>query len=154
MDVTMDNQQVKETDIAWLAGFTDGEGYIGISKSLSSGYVKYSPQIDIANTHLETVEQLKGILDSLGVTYHYRVTKPHPVHKQRHHLRISRMKSVKQFLLSVYPFLRTKKKQAELLAEFVNSRALSYVKITPRDHEIHASLKALNKKGVSKSSET
>ena len=74
----MDNQQGKicELDIAWLAGFLDGEGSICMMKTNAnrfrlngqpvSGWV---PRITIANTHKPTLERLVFIVEGLNLPH-------------------------------------------------------------------------------------
>jgi len=151
----MDNQQVKR--LSWLAGFYDGEGYLGITINKSKGYDRLAPQIDLVNTDIETIDYAVDILKDFGISV-YQWAADYPQHnpkaKPKKQIRIARMKQVRAFTDLLTPFLVTKLPQAILLSEFVNSRAVGYIRISERDYEIYNQLKLLNKKGRLESSET
>jgi hypothetical protein len=148
-----DYQQVKEAWI-WLAGFYDGEGHIGLTKNTSKGYIRYSPMVDLVNTNIEVMEEIAEFYTQQGIghyvwnTKHQGSMKNGRHHKQRRTIRIGTMKAVKVFLDGISPYLRVKWQQAELLYQFVNTRATGYTLVTDLDHRIYDELKALNQKGT------
>jgi hypothetical protein len=154
MDNTIGNQQVKIT-WQWLAGFYDGEGCFSLSRSLSKGYVRYNPQIDLVNTNLVAMQAIVDFLASHDISVYVNYSKQHHkfhrdanrCHKQRMNVRIARMANVKRFLQYIEPHLILKQPNALLLLEFVCSRAKGYVRTSERDHEIYNELKLLTSKG-------
>ena len=154
MDTTIGNQQVKIT-WQWLAGFYDGEGCLMLSKSTSKGYIRYSPQIDLVNTNHVVMQAIVDFLASHDISVYVNYSKQHRkfhrdanrCHKQRMYIRIARMANVKRFLQYIEPHLILKQANAQLLLEFVCSRAEGYVRTSDRDHEIYNELKLLTSKG-------
>jgi hypothetical protein len=154
MDNTMGNQQVKIT-WEWLAGFYDGEGCLMLSKSLSKGYIRYSPQVDLVNTNHVVMQAIVDFLKEHGISVYVNYSKHHAKfhrdstrrHKQRMQIRIARMANVKLFLTYIVPHLILKQANAVLLLEFVNTRATQQVKTSPRDHILYNELKQLTEKG-------
>ena len=155
MDNAMDNQQVK-ISWQWLAGFYDGEGCLNLTHQKSKRNTAFSPQIDLVNTNHAAMELIISFLADLDIPVYVSKSKKHGVfhrdsgrsHKQRMTIRIARMKSVKRFLEHISPYLVLKREQAELLLEFVSSRAERYTKTTDRDFVIYKRLRELNGKGV------
>ena len=58
------NVQVRDTDIAYIAGFIDGEGWIGISRSRAARSYRpsYSPKICVTSTKREILDWIRGKL--------------------------------------------------------------------------------------------
>lgn len=150
----MGNQQVKIT-WEWLSGFYDGEGCLMMSKSTSKGYIRYAPQIDLVNTNHVVMQAIVDFLQQHNISVYVNYSKAHAKfhrdanrqHKQRMYIRIARMANVKLFLQYIEPHLILKKLNAQLLLEFVNTRATGYVKTSQRDHELYNQLKLLTAKG-------
>jgi hypothetical protein len=154
MDDTIGNQQVNIT-WQWLAGFYDGEGCLSLSRSTSKGYVRYNPQIDLCNTNHVVMQAIVDFLAAQDISVYVNYSKHHPKfhrdkgrqHKQRMYIRIARMANVKRFLQYIEPHLLLKKTNANLLLEFVDTRASSYVRTNERDHAIYEQLKLLTSRG-------
>lgn len=157
MDKAMDNQQVNTKAITWqwLAGFYDGEGCLNLTHNKSKRLTAFSPQIDLVNTNQPAMELIISFLEAHEIPVYVNKSKKHArfhrdsgrSHKQRMTIRIARMKSVKRFLEYLKPHLVLKREQAELLLEFVSSRAEGYTRTTERDFEIYKRLRELNGKG-------
>jgi hypothetical protein len=68
-------ESLKETDWAWLAGFIDGEGHLGIKKAYATnnhkhhawsqeGWWWYGPRVSVHNTHLPAMERAAFMLNA------------------------------------------------------------------------------------------
>ena len=74
-----DNHAGKLITIGWIAGFFDGEGYIGLYKRTDhrANYKDtYRPSVVIANTDEKTIVYLSEQLLSLGITNYIKHHKP------------------------------------------------------------------------------
>jgi hypothetical protein len=132
----MDNQQAKIEDIAWMAGFIDGDGSLCMTRT-NAGKFKadgapvggFVPRLTICNTDWSTLDELKAIADSLSLPYHVYedmtyYKKPHKsTHNPRWHWSVQGMKRMSRWLPVLIPYLKTKRRQAELLLEYSVSRA-------------------------------
>lgn len=142
----MDNQQGKNVELAWLAGFIDGEGSIMFRKLQgkrlrSFGQHYYNPSVRVCNTDEPTLKVVTDILDAQGLPYHISHRRAHlenPKWKQAWDLEVCGMKRCKRWLEVFAPYLRTKQWKAYLMLEWINSRQ-SHVygaDLTPREMEI------------------
>lgn len=108
---------MKETDIAYIAGLIDGEGYIGIKRrtALSNGRVNPSYQERI---QIRMVDEpaIKFIAGTLGGNYY--TEKPN-AHKGRplYCFQASDQIAVK-ILQTILPYLKVKRQVAEKVLEF------------------------------------
>lgn len=150
MDETMVNPQVTESDIAWLAGFMDGEGTITIT---IDGHNRLGPQISVANTCFRVMENVERILKGLDVPYYIHTYTPeNPKHKASCHIRVMRLNAAKDFINKLLPHLRAKDSQARLVLRFVESRLQHpkyNTKFIPDEHILANSVRNLNRKGTS-----
>lgn len=124
--------------LAYVAGIIDGEGYIGLIPS-SSKQLKnpsYSPKVKVTNTNEEMViflyKTFGGHLDKLRFLNN-------PVFKPARMWTLSNKVNVKPFLISLIPYLKIKKKQAELVINYCNN--YSYKEMRQKDNK-----KALQKR--------
>ena len=98
------------TELAWLAGFIDGEGYIGVRKS--QGW--YSLCITIGNTHLKSVENCKFLAPYFRGPY---ADKRRPPRRPAWRVTVQGKKA-QEVLREIYPYLITKKRQAAIALSF------------------------------------
>lgn len=125
----MGNQQgkVSEIDIAWLAGFLDGEGCFDLQKAYAKGLKRegsWRPRIRVVNTDIPTLETVTRIMDGLQAGQH--VGWRFPQNKRwatSWEVEVAGFQRGHRFLVQITPFLHTKKKQAEALLDFINLRA-------------------------------
>jgi hypothetical protein len=106
---------MKETDKAYLAGFVDGEGSIGIDRIKSKGkVVKYTfkVRVVITNSDFETMKWIKQIT-GYGCAYKYKKAY-NPKWKQVHRWQVV-SKKAKEFIEEIYPYLKIKKNIAKLV---------------------------------------
>jgi|SRR5579859_1836963 len=95
----------------WLAGFFDGEGYIGVAwnKTRKTFY----PRLTIANTHLPTLELIqKQFGGSLHRSYGNKKSKSYMCYSLHwgH-------KSVRELLEKIAPYLVVKKEQVDAILQ-------------------------------------
>lgn len=149
-------EKQEKVSAPYLAGLIDGEGYIGIVKC-GGGEIKekyrlgYSLIPTICLTMTKADELLKEISEMFDAYYKKHRTNRHNC-KPQTQISIP-ARSIKRFLLYILPHLRLKKKQAELLLEFLKYRK----KISQYDNtklekqiEIYNKLKFLNLQGLGK----
>lgn len=128
-------------DVAWAAGFFDGEGFVTIQKRNSkakSGKRYESYYLRIGINHV-AVEPLDEMLRIFGGTI--RKQAAHTVvgnRKQRHSWQMS-CTQAKETLIQMMPYFRNKQKAAELGIELQNT--MSDVKTTtPESVQIYRAL--------------
>lgn len=155
---------VKENEKAWLAGFIDGEGYIGITfqrkkeNRRQSASARYHPYLVISNNNREV---LKSIKEFVGSGYVYQLSRNSELRnkqKQSFQYKLTGMRELESLLYSVQPYLHIKQKQCELLLDFIKVRKNAR-KITGRssrgltsytiEEDIYQELLILNKRGIS-----
>ena len=103
---------MKDTDIAYIAGLLDGEGYIQYIKAIckADGYKRYRFGVSIASTDREIINWLKEVIPQHG-----RVEVKHPKNGRFdiYHLRWYG-DNARQVLELCLPYMRIKRPQAEL----------------------------------------
>lgn len=153
---------------AYIAGFVDGEGYIGITKDNSRRNYRrtdfYKAVVKVANTNKEIIQWLK---DSFGGTLYYR--KRDNDNWKNALCWTLEGKNLIPFIDKIYPYLRVKKKQAEIVKKFrktFKKGSYSYIKRDARNggtfvsttlnkdvvqhrEALYKQIRELNKKGKS-----
>ena len=115
---------ISETDKAWMAGFLDGEGYISIVKQVRKYRPSpaYRPYVMVSNTHREA---LTPFLEEYGgavyKTYEKRVDKSGLKWSDAYHWYCP-VSSTKRLLLDTLRYFKLKRRQAELVLEFIEKR--------------------------------
>lgn len=141
MDVTMDNQQVRPLEIAWLAGIIEGEGYIGLSCKVTGDF-QYLPRVQIINSDMTLLEEASKILKNHDVPHYIMHRKPSlkglKNNRRVTDLRITGISRVAKVLELVAPLMRGEKKaRAEVILKFCQSRMGVY-KNTPYQEVEHS----------------
>ena len=151
-----------EQDLAWLAGFIDGEGSITIFRHKEkNGRIKLCPTIGVYNTCQSTIMHCKKILDSLDTSYHLHCRKHQgKKNKDSYQLTTRNSKYIYRTITHLRPYLITKAAQAEMTLQFVAKR-LDYntkggyrSRYDKEDYDLQLATQALNKKGKPDSSAT
>jgi len=132
-------------DLGYVAGLTDGEGCISITQDKRiSGNINYHPYTSIANTDLETLKWITEITN-LGIVR--RLTPPPPSERtekwrQRPWMwskcytwQVSSLAGCYRFLMDIGPYLKIKRRMAELLLEFIEIQHQKSKPTAIRDHE-------------------
>jgi len=143
----------KEVDLAYIAGLIDGEGYVGLVKQIekrrSRISVYYEPKVCIAMCDKVGID---FIANKFSCNIWYKEMQNERWRNQWH-LRIKGRKRLKEFLLAIYPYLHVKRRQAELMLEFINLREKAKqpkwgeTSYTIKEHEMYLDFRELNKKG-------
>ena len=113
----------KETDLAWLAGFIDGEGCFHFRRN-SGTRNYYYPVVRVANTDVPTLDVVLGILDRTGLA-HQKPTWRYPDNGNlpSWDVAVAGSKKITQWLTALIPYLHTKRGQAEDMLRFLQLRA-------------------------------
>lgn len=113
------------TQKAWLAGFIDGEGFIGITfqrkkeTSQQSASPLFHPYLIITNTNEDSILYVKKLIRE-GCIYKLKGNSPRLSPTFQYKLTTKRV--LKSFLKEVEPFLIVKKKQCKLIMKFLEIR--------------------------------
>ena len=125
---TMDNPQVTERDLIWLACFIDCEGTIQLVRPTaeSGNAMYYHTRISTAITDARMVEEVQQILRKLGCNpyiHEYLPSKGKRGNaKNAYHITLQRFSHVKRVLEAILPYLILKDAQARLLLDFIALR--------------------------------
>jgi intein/homing endonuclease len=126
-----DNQQGSPTDveIAWLAGIFDGEGWIGINRSLrySTGKYRYSAGSVLATTSERLANRISQLLEQLEVKFFYidtpaRKGSDESWRRRKWNISIVGNTQTKKLLLALSPYLVEKYVQADLVLAYIEAR--------------------------------
>lgn len=148
----------------WMALFIDTEGSISMNRNLPKGShtnVRYTPCISMGITSQPLANDFEVWLAKYGIKF-YKQTRIYPEpFKPVYSFIIRRLTYAKPMLEMILPFLREKRKQAELMIEFITSRC--HTDGTPkfrggtgqgaypqRTHDIWAEMRVLNNRNVPK----
>ena len=151
VDFPIHKVELTEFELGYICGFIDGEGTITIFKrGKRSG--TFRPTIHIANTNLEVLEWIRRILN-LGYIYG-AVKKVGKRQKTVWCLYIMAQAEIYALLKRVTPHLILKKRQAELVKQFLEIRMQSRQSMhrlnppfSEREFEIQEEIKNLNQRG-------
>ena len=107
---------VAERDLAWLGGFWDADGSIGIAKR--STYLV--PFASCANTNEVLIKNVERILDKAEIDYHldYQDRGERKNAKPAWAVRMECRKRVYRFCQMIEPYLVGKRTQAQLVMEW------------------------------------
>ncbi len=110
-------EKLTETDWSYLAGLIDGDGTISVYHNKTS----WNPSVKIANSDKATMDIISKMLKQRLYVYKKkkRKTRTLPIYT----LHIFSLHRLIPFLKGIIPFLKGKRKRAELLLELCESRA-------------------------------
>lgn len=153
------NQQERLMNLAWLAGFFEGEGSVSLVQGSGN---RIMPRVHIINSDWELMEEWSKCWKELGVGNYVQLRKVYdPLkHKQTKQVLICGVKRVNNFCKLLRPFLRGHKLEVLKVVEEYTDYRLSLpngahgAKYGTLDYEYRDRVRALNKKGPLESSET
>lgn len=148
-DNMIGNQQATPTDLAYLAGIIDGEGWIGLQKRLQKRWITYKPTIRVTNTDSNIINRVYEIWESCGISGHIYENEQNPSvtnGKQILNLQLNKRIDIQTVLEAVIPYLVGKKARAIML--------LRYLKNEVDREQAHDFIRLANKKGKGESPET
>lgn len=137
---------MEKEDLIWLAGLTDGEGYLGICwnkrKGKQIGEYCLIPTYRIKITEKKAIEEIDRMYS--GNIYFQEMENNE--YKNQWSYELHSKEDVLNLMEKIEPYLRVKKRQAELLIEFCRNRK-QHTKYTDRELEIYEELRKLNQTG-------
>lgn len=114
---------MRDAQAAWLAGLWDGEGSIGVVRSMATGRLTLIPQIQIHMTDLPTMDRVVDLFALLGVTARYhRGAEKQAHHRDSYHLSVRRTSWVLATAEALAPHSVTKARQWALMHELCELR--------------------------------
>jgi len=123
--ISLPKLALSEAEKGYLAGIIDGEGTITISEVRSRKEHEYRPEIIITNTSDKLINHIINLLKKSGLDYFYVPNKQNKKLKRRKPLREVRITSharVLAFLQMLLPYLILKRRQADIVINFIRSR--------------------------------
>ncbi len=136
---------MKKCQAAYLAALVDGEGYVGLVKRKRKNGFGYEPKVVIANTN----ETLRDIHEEIGLGRIF-VDKRNKKSKSILIWTIP-VKQAKVLIERLLPYMRLKKRQAELWLQAVelNSKRKACERVTarPKLDMLYQELRNLNHRG-------
>jgi hypothetical protein len=140
-DITLTDRQ-----LGYLAAALDGEGSVSLILVRPQNWLR--PSVEISNTDMSFLNKIREMLPNLGFI---RARKPKGKRKKAYGFVIQRLANVYPLLKVLLPELTAKKRRAELLIDFCESRLshgkLYYCPYTEREWEIYYELRKLNRRG-------
>jgi len=150
-----------EPQKAYLAGFIDGEGYVGLTfqikkeTSQNSATPRYHPYLIIANNNSPVLFHIKDIIGEGKI---YELKRSSRNQKPGFQYKLTKMSTLETLLPAIEPYLIVKKQQAKLLIRYLNTRRSKRIttgtgsrgatSFDRAEEQIHQELLLLNKKGV------
>ena len=135
------------TDLAWFGGILDGDGHIG---NFLDGKGHWSVRVLFSNSNPLIVGNGIWILERLRQPYWIETgRKKDPHHKTIYHVCVEGWKRCAKFLPVILPYLRGKKRQAEILRKVVDMRLSHWFRepYTAEETALLVQLRDLNKTG-------
>lgn len=140
---------VVDTDIAWLAGIVDGEGSVQLMNCKDGQHLK--PRLSVVNCDISIINRCRLIaMDVLNDrTFSVYVNKRYGEFNKRttFHISIDDGQLILKMLIQLLPYLTGKKRQAELIVEFLSDR-IKGSRYTNNDRVIQMKVSMLNKRGA------
>lgn len=142
-----------ETDRAYAAGLIDGEGSIRITNRGRFGGTtfrqgQYTLMVEMSNTDHGMIEWMQA---QFGGTVSYASPDPSRNAKEKWHWRVAANKAL-YCLDAVWPYIRTKKRQAQLGRRFQRYAQYAGRAVTPKCQMLHErfyqEFRVLNKRGL------
>jgi LAGLIDADG endonuclease len=149
-----DNQQAKSFfNLGWIIAFLEGEGWFIINKQKQNkNRLRYVPVIGVNTTSSRMINQIGEILSKWEVGYwvgkrRFLETK----NKNQYVINIRGFKRCIKLLNIITPYMNEKKKQAELLSEYINYRMQlpknQYNHCGEKEEKYRQKLQWLNRRG-------
>jgi len=145
-------------DTPYIAGLIDGEGSIAIGLHERKPGVRFLATIRIGMSHKETIKRIAKVIGTKVTKYTRKRSKIYTdgyerkIHSRRitiYCVQIYKQLDVEQLLLELMPYLITKKRQAELVLEFIKLRRQGGQETLDKQFDIYWKVRKLNVKGKS-----
>jgi hypothetical protein len=145
--------RLSATEAAYFAGFVDGEGTISVARTKRresrTGY-RFRPYLSVANTNIDVLRSLLTQCGNGRILCKYSTFRCCPDRKELYALDLGAAQ-MRRVLPAIQPYLRVKKRQAELLMEFLSISVYGHQNTEAewqRVLQIHSELRALNHRGT------
>jgi hypothetical protein len=142
---TLSLEHLPPAERGYLAGFIDGEGYVSIAGRRPHAL---NPRVMIANTHLATMNYLASLLGA-GTRVLER-KRARAYHRQGYIILVDRMADVLHLLETVFPYMVTKRRQADLVMAFCRSRLARHgareFQLSPEEWTLYEMVSQLNRR--------
>lgn len=126
-----------DVDLAWLAGFTDGEGTFVLSVHIRSGLV--NPYVSISNTNRVAIERAKAIVSAIvGREIRYTPTNVKQGWRPCYRLTVNNHHEIGALCAALLPWLVGRREQAEVMLRYI--RLVNRDKCEPGCRRKHRSL--------------
>lgn len=110
------NESLLHEYAGYIAGLLEGEGSFSLHYQKKRGKMSFQPKIKIGMSDEETI---RWLADLLGVNYKPKVQKGYG-RKLMYYTQVSTTKELKIILPELLPWLHGKRRQAELLLQFLS----------------------------------
>ena len=153
----MDNPLISNEDLAYIAGFIDGEGCVTLAKQVQNirgvEYVVYYPLLNIANNYKPALDWVKETVGYGSVCKKSRDARTNRVQGWYYSAQYAKATAV---LKLVRPYLKIKGKQADIAIEFQETKGIRDskfqgsvpVEIMAIRMGLVAQIRLLNKRGL------
>jgi len=156
---TLSIKYIPAEEKAWLAGFIDGEGFIGLTKQKTRESTKhaagyhYHPYLIVTGTENHTIHNLNSITGCGHVITQTQKGNQ----KTAYQWKLTKYNDLLHILGQIQRHLRIKQKQCELIIQFITTRQQANIKtgrgsrgstsFSENEEQIYQELRNLNKKG-------
>jgi hypothetical protein len=142
--------RIRLTDLeaAWLAGFVDGEGHIGLKPAGIAG--RLVPRLSVVNTHRATLEAIRRMTGAGFITPLTRASKAWKPAFQWEATNTAALGIVR----ALQPYLRVKRRQARVLMRYLSTYRFGLGgpaemrRIHKRREAMRTELRRLNQRGA------
>ena len=141
------DQHATPTELAWLAGFIDGEGSILLHKDVRKGRVDYRPRVSWANTDPAVIDHADTILRKLGIRALLYEQDRAEWKKIVLHAQLCRFAQIEVLLTALMPYLVGKRAKASLLLKWTRDR-IARGKELVSDEKAYLEMRAMNTRGA------
>ncbi len=147
----------REQEIAWLAGFIDGEGSFFVTRTHSRGYLSYRPCMAVSNTYIPVMAYINDLLKDYGAISRSRTkNRTSTGRKELEEVSVRSWSGCAKACALLLPYLKVKQMQAAILYEWCCFRTALMTGPAGRvgnpfqdcEHVWYDQLKALNRRGV------
>jgi hypothetical protein len=132
-------REIKDTDVAWLAGIIDGEGNIGFETRSKVGS-NITCRLVVTNTDVAIINNVKRIYSEIGIINYCNKRKRNQrkdgyVRRVCYDLQVHRLRELKVILEIIIPYLVGQKKdRAELALSYCNIRISKRSRVSCNKH--------------------
>lgn len=133
------------SDLAWLAGFVDGEGSVLIGMERKTGILK--PQITIGNTVRENIERAKRIVQAVtGREIRYVEVNASQGYRPCYSLRVKQLNDLRLLAEALEPLACGKRAQLRIMLRYVAASPGKGGRYAEEHYALRDELRQLNRR--------